>query len=112
MSKQIEEDLDAVMKLILHVGGIVEESVDKSLHALLERDSHAAVEVIQGDDRIDDLENEIEEKCLDVLLLRQPVARDLRYLLTLEHVMYELERLGDHASSVAKAEAAVRGARA
>lgn len=102
MTKPIDEDLDAVMKMILHVGGIVEEAVDRSLHALLERDSAAATEVIEGDDRIDDLENEIEEKCLEILLRRQPVARDLRLVTGIMKINSDLERIGDLAVNIAE----------
>jgi phosphate transport system protein len=102
MTKQIDVQLDEIMKMILHVGGIVEEAVDRSLHALLERDSAAAREVIEGDDRIDDLENEIEQKCLDILLLRQPVARDLRLVAGIMKINSDLERIGDLAVNIAE----------
>jgi phosphate transport system protein len=69
MSKQIELDLDSIQKAILHIGGLVEDRVDKALTALLGRDAALAREVIDGDNVIDDLELEVEERCLDILAL-------------------------------------------
>lgn len=102
MSKQIDEDLTDVMKKILHVGGNVEEAVDKSLRALLDRDTDGGREVIEGDDLIDDLELEIEEKCLDILALRQPVAKDLRLVCGIMKINSDLERIGDLAVNIAE----------
>ena len=102
MSKQIQEDLDQILKQLLHVGGIVEEAVDKSLRALLGRDLEAGAEVIDSDNVIDDLELEIEEKCLDVLALRQPVAKDLRLVTAVMKINSDLERIGDLAVNIAE----------
>ena len=102
MSKAIEDDLTEVMKQILHMGGMVEHAVDRSLHALLERDTFATEEVIEGDGAIDDLELEIEEKCLDILALRQPVARDLRLVAGIMKINSDLERIGDLAVNIAE----------
>ncbi len=102
MSKQIEEDLDQVLKQILHIGGIVEEAVDKSLRALLSGDLEAGAEVIEGDHVVDDLELEVEEKCLDILALRQPVASDLRLVTAVMKINSDLERIGDLAVNIAE----------
>lgn len=102
MSKQIQEDLDQVLKQILHIGGVVEEAVDKSLRALLSQDVRAGAEVIEGDSLIDDLELEVEEKCLDILALRQPVASDLRVVTAILKINSDLERIGDLAVNIAE----------
>ena len=102
MSKQTEEDLVELTKKIQHIGGLVEQAIDKSLVALLDRDAALAREVIDGDDVVDDLENEVEEMCLDVLALRQPVARDLRLITGILKVNSDLERMADLAVNVAE----------
>lgn len=102
MKPLIEDDLNALTRQVMHMGGLVERALDRSLHALLERDSKAAREVILGDEAIDQLENEIEERCLDVLALRQPVARDLRYVTGVLKIDSDLERMADLAVNIAE----------
>ena len=101
MSKQTEEDLTELTKKILHIGGLVESAVDRSLVALLDRDARLAREVIEGDSVVDELENEVEEKCLEVLAMRQPVARDLRYVCGILKINSDLERMADLAVNIA-----------
>lgn len=102
MSKQTQEDLTDLTKRILHMGGLVEQALDKSLVALLDRDAKLAREVIEGDSVVDNLENELEEKCLDVLALRQPVARDLRFITGIMKINSDLERMADLAVNIAE----------
>jgi len=102
MSKQILEDLTEITKQIQHIGGLVESAIDKSLAALLDRDAQRAREVIEGDDTVDELENVVEEKCLEVLATRQPVARDLRFICGMMKVNSDLERMGDLAVNIAE----------
>jgi len=100
--KQIEEDLEEVLKSVVHMGGMVEETVDKAPHALLARDAAVAREVIKGDAVIDDLELEVEEKCLDILALQGPVASDLRLVTGIMKINSDLERIGDLATNIAE----------
>src|SRR5262245_59205568 len=102
MSKQIREDLTDITKKIQHIGGLVEAAIDKSLSALLDRNARAAREVIEGDSLVDNLENEVEEKCLEVLAMRQPVARDLRFICGMMKGNSELERMADLAVNIAE----------
>lgn len=102
MSKQIEEDLAGITKSVLHMGGLVEQALDRSLSALLDRDLAQAREVIESDGVIDELENQIEERCLDLLALRQPVARDLRLVCGILKINSDLERMADLAVNVAE----------
>ena len=102
MSKQTREDLTELTKQILHIGGLVEKAVDKSLVALLDRDAKLAREVIEGDSVVDNLENEVEEMCLDILALRQPVARDLRFITGIMKINSDLERMADLAVNIAE----------
>ncbi|HEV8113340.1 MAG TPA: phosphate signaling complex protein PhoU [Planctomycetota bacterium] len=102
MSKQIQEDLTELTKKVSHMGGLVEEALDRSLTALLDRDADLAREVIDGDKVVDELENEVEERCLDVLALQQPVARDLRYVAGILKINSDLERMADLAVNIAE----------
>lgn len=102
MTKQIEEDLAEINKRIAHIGGLVEQALDKSLAALLDRNPKLAREVMQSDTVVDDLENEVEELCLNVLALRQPVARDLRVVCGILKINSDLERMADLAVNIAE----------
>lgn len=102
MSKQIEEDLTELTRKVSHMGGLVEEALDRSLTALLDRRADLARIVIEGDEVVDELENEVEESCLDVLALRQPVARDLRYVAGILKINSDLERMADLAVNIAE----------
>lgn len=102
MSKQIEEDLTELTRKVSHMGGLVEEALDRSLTALLDRRADLARIVIEGDKVVDELENQVEEHCLDVLALRQPVARDLRYVAGILKINSDLERMADLAVNIAE----------
>jgi phosphate transport system protein len=102
VSRQIQEDLTELTKKVSHMGGLVEEALDRSLTALLDRDSALAREVVDNDAVVDALENEVEERCLDVLALQQPVARDLRYVAGILKINSDLERMADLAVNIAK----------
>jgi phosphate transport system protein len=102
MSKQIEEDLTELTRKVSYMGGLVEEALDRSLTALLDREADLARLVIDGDEAVDELENEVEERCLNVLALRQPVARDLRYVAGILKINSDLERMADLAVNIAE----------
>lgn len=87
---------------VLRMGAMVEDAIRKASLALTTHDSALALSVIEGDRLINEAQREASGMIAVTIATQQPVARDLRYLLTLDHVTYELERIGDHASSVAK----------
>jgi phosphate transport system protein len=87
---------------VLRMGTLVEEAIRRASHALETHDAALALEVIEGDAIINETQRAVSRLIAVSIATQQPVARDLRYLLTLDHVTYELERIGDHASSVAK----------
>jgi phosphate transport system protein len=87
---------------VLVLGGEAEGALVRAMYALTERDSDAAREVLEGDDRIDRLEVEIDRLCIDVLALRQPAARDLRFVISVAKITPILERLADHACNIAR----------
>ena len=101
MAKHLHRDLEELSKEILSLGGRVEEAINKAITALVERRLDLAEEVIQGDGVIDAREVEVEENCLKILALHQPVAADLRFVVAVLKANNDLERMGDHASTIA-----------
>jgi len=97
---------EAKMKILQdklqHMGSLVEASIARTIEALKTQNIELAQAVIDGDDLIDDLEHEIEEKCLEVIATQQPMAKDLRRVATLFKIISDLERMADYATSIAK----------
>jgi phosphate transport system protein len=100
------ETLDAEMREIkdniLRMGSFVEEAIRAAIQALINHDAAAATAVIAADGQINEMQREVTGLITRTIATQSPVARDLRFLLALDHVSYELERMGDHAASVAK----------
>jgi len=87
---------------ILRMGSLVEAQIRDAVRAVTERDLETAERVVAADDRINEAQHEIAETIVSTIATQSPVARDLRFLIGLDHVAFELERIGDHASSIAK----------
>ncbi len=102
MAKHLQRDLDYLKKALLEVGSKVEEAANKAIMALVERRQDLAAEVIDHDNEIDRDEVLIEEECLKVLALHQPVASDLRFVVGVMKVNNDLERMGDQAVNIAE----------
>jgi len=102
ISDQYERELQDVKESLLYLGAMIEKAMGKAINALLERNSELAREVIAEDDQIDQLDVETEEKCIRVLALRQPTARDLRFIATAIKINGHLERIGDMAANIAE----------
>jgi phosphate transport system protein len=102
MGKHLNRDLDVLKREILAIGVLVEESITKSIFCLDSRRMELADEVIDGDRAIDLKEVQVEDECLKILALHQPVAADLRYVVTVLKVNNDLERMGDLAVNVAE----------
>ncbi|MBN2282468.1 MAG: phosphate signaling complex protein PhoU [Deltaproteobacteria bacterium] len=101
-SSHYERELKTLKEQILYLGALVEKSIYDSTRSLLERDSRLAQNVIEGDGEIDRLDEEIEEMCTRILALRQPTARDLRFITTAVKINGHLERIGDMAAKIAE----------
>ncbi len=101
-SKQYDAELINIREKILEMGGKVELMINDSLKALVERDSALADRVIAYDHEINRLEILIDEKCLEVLALRQPAARDLRFITLALKIVTDLERIGDQCRNIGK----------
>lgn len=97
-----DHEVAEVKDNILRMGSLVEDQIRAAIGALLSHDADEAMKVIIDDRLINEVQRKATAMIAAVIATQAPVARDLRYLLTLDHVSYELERMGDHASSVAK----------
>ena len=87
---------------LLLLGGMVEKAIATSLQALRDRDLKTSERVIKEDDIVDRMRWELEERCLELIATQQPMAVDLRVLVTILHISVELERMGDYAEGIAK----------
>jgi phosphate transport system protein len=87
---------------ILRMGSLVEAQIRDAVRAVADRDLEVADGVVASDDRVNEAQHEIAETIVSTIATQSPVARDLRFLIGLDHVAFELERIGDHASSIAK----------
>jgi phosphate transport system protein len=97
-----DRELQEVKDNVLRMGSLVEEAIVAAIDSLVRHDSDAALAVIVADAGINEVQRKISAMITATIATQAPVARDLRFLLTLDHVSYELERMGDHAASVAK----------
>lgn len=102
MSKHLHHSMAELKKLVLTLGGLVEESIEKGAKALREQDASLGATVAANDDAIDQMELRVEDECLKLLALYQPVAEDLRFLCAVMKINNDLERLGDLAASMAR----------
>ena len=102
MERHFDEELNELKTRLLLMGGRAETVVHKAIDALERRDDALAQEVIQDDHAIDELELEIDERCVRLLALRQPVGQDLRFVTSALKIVTDLERVGDHAVNIAQ----------
>ena len=100
--KQYDSELEALKTALLEMGQNAAEAVENALEALSTADTVAAQKIVQGDDRINNMERDIEHRCMTLLLRQQPVAGDLRRISTAIKVVTDIERMGDHAADIAE----------
>jgi len=102
LMSQFDADLNEIRSRLLEMGGKVEKMITDAMRSLVERDSELATHTIDYDHEINRLEVEIDERCLEVLALRQPTARDLRFITLALKIVTDLERIGDQCRNIAK----------
>ncbi len=102
MERTLDQHLDHLKGELLKMGSAVEESIEQAVQSLVERDNHLADVVEEGGHNIDDWEVAIEEECLKVLAVQQPVAGDLRLVASIIKINYDLERINDQAVNIAQ----------
>lgn len=100
MQRHFDDELAALRGKLLQMGALVEEQIQEALRALVNRDETLARQVIENDRRVNTLDVEVDEACLELLALFQPAARDLRFITTAMKVSTELERMSDLAENI------------
>lgn len=101
--RHLDDELTSLRDRVLLLGGETERALERAMFALTERDTQVANDVLDNDDRIDLLEVEIDRQCIDIIALRQPAARDLRFVISVAKMAPVLERIADHACNIARA---------
>ena len=99
----IDQQLDVLRDKILLLGGATESAVQRAMQSLVERDSVLAKEVLEEDKIIDQMELEIDRLSIEILALQHPAAHDLRFVISVAKITPILERIADHAGSIAEA---------
>ena len=100
MQRHFDRDIEEIKDLLLRMGAMVEDAINQSIRALLDRDTSMAEDVIRRDDDVDKMENLIDEKTLELIAKMQPIATDLRFVATMMKITPELERIADLAQDV------------
>lgn len=100
--RHLDEELERLRDTVLRLGGESEAALRRAMHSLSERDRVAAREVLEHDDVVDELEVEVDRQCIDIFVLRQPAARDLRFVMSVTKIAPLLERIADHACNIAR----------
>ncbi len=100
MRNKFETQLEELNRELIHMGALVEESIDSAVKALCNQDKEEAKKAIAFDRRIDYKEKEIEDLCLKLILQQQPVARDLRQISAALKMITDMERIGDQAADI------------
>jgi phosphate transport system protein len=100
--RHFEKELNELKQELLKMAAMVEEAIFSAVQSLIKRDSELARNVIKGDEIIDNMELVIEDRCLKLLALRQPMAVDLRFITSAIKIVANLERMGDQAVNIAE----------
>src|SRR5260370_23918512 len=101
--RHFDEELETLRDTVLRLGGEAGLALKRAMKALTERETNEAREVLEHDDAIDQLEVEVDRQCIDLFALRQPAARDLRFVMSVAKMAPVLERIADHACNIARA---------
>lgn len=102
MAQHLQRELDRLKRKILALGALVEDDLRQAVRALADRDEKTARRVQEADIEIDNMEVEVEEECLKILALHQPVAIDLRFIIAVLKINNDLERIGDLSANIAE----------
>ena len=102
LRKVFDEELLEIHDLLLKIGSVAEKQIFLSVEALVKQDSNMAEEVIKSDDIVDDLQKELENKCVKLLAKQQPLATDLRKIFSTSKIASDLERVADYAVDIAR----------
>lgn len=109
LREHFNEELKELHNLVLRMGGVVEDSIDRAIGSLLKHNAELAQSVIDDDDIADDMELAIQDKCVTLIATQQPLARDLRIICAALKISTDLERIGDYAVDIAKTTIRLKG---
>jgi phosphate transport system protein len=98
----LDKSLSELQQEILRMGSMVEEAIHLAVESLARQDLELAQQIIDGDDLIDELSLKVEEDCIRLIALQQPIAKDLRVITTVLKTVTDLERIADHATNIAE----------
>ena len=102
MPRHFHEELEALKQTLLAMGGLVEGQIRQVMRALIERNDELAQDVIERDRQVNEYDVKVDEKCVELLALHQPTAKDLRFITTAMKIVTDLERIGDQAVNIAQ----------
>src|SRR5215831_8199396 len=102
MPRHFHEELEALKQTLLAMGGLVEDQIRRVMRALIERNEEPAQDVIERDRQVNEYDVKVDEKCVELLALHQPTAKDLRFITTAMKIVTDLERIGDQAVNIAQ----------
>ena len=102
MRSNFDKELDLLNKELIKMGSLVEDRIKSAVEALINRDKNLAKEIIKGDIEVDNMEREIESRCLKLIIQQHPVAGDLRMISSILKMITDLERIGDHARDISE----------
>ncbi|GHU54652.1 phosphate transport system regulatory protein PhoU [Clostridia bacterium] len=104
-----DAELDALTLELIKMGGLIEDAIENGVAAFKNQDNALAQSVIDGDTKIDDIEKQIEARCLSLIIHQQPVAKDLRLISATLKVITDMERIGDNAEDIARVSMTIAG---
>jgi phosphate transport system protein len=102
MENHFQKELQGLKEDLLKMAALVEEAISTAVQSLVKRDSDLAKKTFAGEDRINGMEIDIDDKCLKLLALRHPMAADLRFITSAMKIVTDLERMGDQAVNIAE----------
>lgn len=102
MRSKFDEQLNLLNQEMLHMGTMIEESIQEAIEAFINQDIEKAHKIMDGDEEIDHEQKKIENICFNLLMQQQPVARDLRTISAAMKMVTDMERIGDHASDISE----------
>ena len=102
MRNNFDKQLDMLNNELIQMGSLVEERIEGAVEALINRNVVLAKSIIDGDTEVDEMERDIESKCLKLILKQHPVAGDLRLISSILKMITDLERIGDHAKDISE----------
>lgn len=102
MRSKFDEQLKKLNEEMMHMGSMIEESIQKAIEAFIHQDVDSAKAIMEGDSEIDREQKKIESLCFNLLMQQQPVARDLRTISAAMKMVTDMERIGDHAADISE----------